>query len=168
MAAGVAGAHSPLTPNKWNPIPLCASDPVPGLGFGFAAVRLRLNLLLQDFLAARAAAAAAWLHCISSHTKNHRGAQPQTANTKELTRMGSFSLWEYSPQRLGRVADLCRTWDGAEGMPSELGRVRRGLYLQVWWQKSSESLASPPLLCRMSCGVRCHCFLVLYFLHALS
>lgn len=53
---------------------------------------IRLERLILDFLPAPAAAG--WLHCISSHTKNHHGAHPETANTEELTWMGSSSLWD--------------------------------------------------------------------------
>lgn len=66
---------------------------------------IRLERLILDFLRARAAG---WLHCIGSHTKNHRGARPQTVNTEELTWMGIFSLWDYLPEGRGRALDLCR------------------------------------------------------------
>lgn len=119
---------------------------------------IRLERLILDFLTAPAAG---WLHCISSHTKNHHGAHPETVNTEELSWMGSFSLWDYLLEGRGRALDLCRAWDRTDKMPSGLGCFRCGRYLEVWWQKSSESLASPPLLCWMSWGVRCHWFVVL-------
>lgn len=67
-------------------------------------------------------AAAAWLHCIGSHTEKHRGGR---TNTEELTRMGSVPL---RGERVGRAAGWCGAWVGTEGMPSGLGC---GLDLQV-------------------------------------
>lgn len=40
-------------------------------------------------------------------------------------------------------------------MRSGLGCSRCGRYLEVWWQKSSESLASPPLLSCVGCLGEC-------------
>lgn len=116
VAAGVAGAHSPLTPNKWNPIPLRAPDPVPGLWWGGGRARACGSPAPPEQSSARvspppAAAAAAWLHCISSHTKEPPRRSTTNGEYRGINPDGKlfFPLWEYSPQRLGRVADLCRT-----------------------------------------------------------
>lgn len=77
-----------------------------GRGVADCDSSIRLELLILDFLTAPAAG---WLHCISSHTKNHRGAQAQTANTEELTWMGGVWLWDYLEEGCGRASDLCRS-----------------------------------------------------------
>lgn len=157
VAAGVAGAHSPLTPNKFNPIPRSASDPVPGLGLGFAALRLRLKLRLQDFLAARCCCCPATLYQFpheepprhSTTNGEYQGINPD----------GKLLLREYSPQRLGRVADLSRSRGNAVRTGS---RPPRAVSPSVSG-RSPVSRRPPSLLCRMSCGVRRRCFLLLLF-----
>lgn len=64
----------------------------PGAPRSAVTVQSEPELLLLDL--PPAPAAAGWLHCISSHTKNHHGTHPRTANTEELTWMVNRSLWD--------------------------------------------------------------------------
>lgn len=120
-----------------------------------SSVREDLSSPVLGFLTAPAAAAA-WLHCISFHTKKparysvheHGGIKPgweaarRGFNCETVAWRGADSVRGSRPQRSKCVSGLCC--------------FRCGRCLEVWWQKSSESLASPPLLCWMSGGVRCH------------
>lgn len=119
---------------------------------------IRLELLLLDFPAAPAAAA--WLHCISSHTKNHRGANGEYEGINPDGKL--FTV--------GIVATTSRE---SSGLVSRLRRhrgnaLRTGLAFAADWISKCDGRSPvnrwPPLLSCVGCLVECVAAAFWYFI----
>lgn len=107
------------------------------------------------------AAAAGWLHCISSHTKNQHGAHPEYGEYGGINLDGkllSVGLIGGRSRKEERTCVGLATLRMRSGLGCfRCGRVSRSVMAEVQWIAGLPS----SLLCWMSWGVRCHCSLVL-------